>query len=738
MFEHRKIKAFLLSLMLCISASQVTAVYAEDTTAAEAVTEEAAADSELIVSGDFSYSLTHDGTVCIEDCTSTETELVIPDTIDGLAVTELGKTAFGGLNDDGEPYSPYVTISLPSSINYISADNPFLYCEKLKEVKLADGCADYCVKDGVLYSADMVRLINYPQAKDGTSFTIPEGVQEIGSSGIYNTRLTELKFPSSLVEILRGGCAYNEKLTSVDLSGTAVTTLDTMAFASCSELSEVLLPDTLTMIGLGAFMYCTSLCDITLPDGLLTIRQSAFTETGLIEITVPASVETIEYCALGYEIGDDGSETPKAGFVIIGEIGSAAQNYSTGEADDTGNTNSFTFMTTEQNSEQKEILALERVKSGDYEYAVVNGSAVITQCTAVTATVTVPDSIDGYTVTMIYPTAFSTCMAEEIILPSTVTELREMSFYKCPNLKTIKLPDSLQKIGNNCFDSCTALESVDFGGAVEIGQSVLAECTAVKTITISGNCTLLNDGTDEPAFADCSSLESITVTKGDGEFVSQDGVLYNKDKSVLICYPLQKTESKYKAPKSLREITQSAFEGNAHIKNVDISSVTKIDAYAFMSCSNLESVKLSRDLREIGTDAFTNCDKLMSLRFYDKLETIGNFAFGYDYDPNADTENGESAETLIEGFKIYADKGTTAYKFANECHIKIVTGTIYLFGLNLPKALLGVIGALAAVAAVFAVLGRRAKKPGNGDKTKTEENKADEDNKDDEDKESNK
>ncbi len=741
MFEHRRIKAFILSLVLCASAVQSFSAAAEDTTAAEDnavyTQDEAAPAAEtegLITSGDFSYSLTHDNTVCIEECTSTDTDLVIPDTIDGIAVTELGKKAFGGLDDSGNPYSPYVSITLPASINYISADNPFVYCEKLEEIKFSGDCADFRADDGVLYSSDGKTIIEYPQAKSGSSFTIPEGVETIATAAIYNTQLSEIAFPSTLTTTQRNCCCYNANVKKIDISGTKLTLIADMAFASCDMLSEVLLPDALTEIGLAAFMNDTSLTEITLPEGLLTVRQSAFSNTGLSEITIPDSVTTIEYYAFGYKMNENNEEIADANFTVIGSAGSAAATYASGEADDNGNTNDFTFLTPDQNDEQKELLALDTKTSGSFVYAVVDGNAVITACNDVSSTVDIPETLDGYTVTMIYPTAFSSCMAEQINLPSTITTIRELSFYKCPNLKSIVLPEGIKEVSNNSFEDCTALESIDFGGAEIIGQSVVDGCTALKTVKMSGSCTSFNKDSEEGAFTDCTALESITVSEGSGCISSEDGVLYNGDKTVLLAYPAAKKGSKFKAPKTVKEISFSAFRGAKNLKNVNISKVQTIRAYAFMDCKALETAKLSRDLKFIGTDAFTNCDKLTSLRFYDKLETIGGYAFGFDYDANIDTSTGASKENVIEGFKVYADKDSPAYTYCKNMGVKCVTGTVYVLGLNVPTALLITLGVIVLIALAYLIIGKIAKssKKKNKSRKDTEdkpaEKKADEKN----------
>ena len=155
MLERKKIAAFISGLLICAYAAvPVTNVFAEDEKEDTSVSDELQenddeeTDDTYIKSGDFMYSKTHDNTVCIEDYTGTSAILEVPDKIDGIAVTELGKTAFGSDPDN----NPITEIKLPASITYISDSNPFMYCTKLEKVSVAKDNKDYCTEDNILYT----------------------------------------------------------------------------------------------------------------------------------------------------------------------------------------------------------------------------------------------------------------------------------------------------------------------------------------------------------------------------------------------------------------------------------------------------------------------------------------------------------------------------------------------------------------------------------------------------------
>ncbi|MCC8155894.1 MAG: leucine-rich repeat protein, partial [Oscillospiraceae bacterium] len=130
------------------------------------------------------------------------------------------------------------------------------------------------------------------------------------------------------------------------------------------------------------------------------------------------------------------------------------------------------------------------------------------------------------------------------------------------------------------------------------------------------------------AFADCSSLTEIQVSVGNAVYSSEDGMLFNKDKTDLICYPAGKTETSYEIPRSVTWIGFYAFEGNNNLTNVTIpDSVMSIGKYAFCGCSNLTSVTIPESVTTIGSSAFSECSSLTSITLLNASTSIGWGAF---------------------------------------------------------------------------------------------------------------
>ena len=677
MKNHRKTAAFLVSLMLCFgnAAAPVMSGYAtdEETTAASETLVASAEEQEGEEENGFRYTVDADGNATIIGSTLNDKEITVPDTLGGKPVTELATKAF--LNSLAEK------IVIPAGVEYISTDDPFASCLNLREIEVAPENKAYCSKDGVLYSKDMKTLLHCPAAAERESYAVPDGVEEIGVAGFAESRLRHITLPSSVKTIGRHSFSFCSFLEEIDMSGTSVEYVDVMAFSNDTALTSVKFSDSTTEIGLAAFFGCSKLAEIELPPNIVVIRQSAFQGTALKQVTIPSTIEDIGYCAFGY----DENEKMDSSFVIIGTSGTIAERYCTDSDTEYNYANNFTFKSIAVAEAEEEYSKLDTHAFEDYEYALIDGEAYITFCVSMDDIITVPAEMDGHKIVGLYKGAFVTNTASEIILP-----------------------DGIKTIGENMFSD------------------------SLKKLTIPGSCEAIEGA--EP-FVDCSSLEAITVTDGDGYFSSEDGVLYSKDKKTLYVYPRAKQDKKFKVPESVEEITVSAFCGSANLEEVELNNVKTIGDYAFESSEKLSRVKFSKDLETVGYCAFFACPALKSVRLGEKLENIGDYAFGYYYDQQlaANMQSGLSEEeepySVVEDYTIYAKEDSTAYKYAKACGINVVTNTVEVADANVNRGFLyviiGIIGA-AVLALVGAAAGKsmkkkKASKPANN---KTEEKAA--------------
>ncbi len=219
-----------------------------------------------------------------------------------------------------------------------------------------------------------------------------------------------------------------------------------------------------------------------------------------------------------------------------------------------------------------------------------------------------------------------------VVIEPGVTSIGSLAFYECSNLTSITIPSGLTSIGEQAFGNCTGLTSITIpSGFISIGGYAFWNCTGLTSITIQNgvtsigtgafwNCTGLTSITIPSSvtsigvnvFYNCTGLTDITVDSNNSSFCSESGVLFNKDKTTLIYYPLGKNDSSYTIPDGVTVIEQYAFYCNSKLTSVTIpSGVTSIGEMAFRECSGLTSVIVPSSVTSIEYNAFWCCFNLI-------------------------------------------------------------------------------------------------------------------------------
>lgn len=271
----------------------------------------------------------------VTKCDNTVTEIVIPEEIEGVAVTGIQGYAFSGCTDLSSVYIPASIKTMQSGV--------FRGCSKLLRIDVDNTSTSYKSIDGVLYTSDM-ELYAYPTGKEGSSYTLetgtksvwpyafsgasiesivlPHTVTEIGQGAFNGAKLKSVELPDSVTTVGDSVFAACKELVSVKLSqnlrrlsynmfnncpnlnavdiGDGTSSIGENAFYACESLKNISLPQNLKTIGSAAFAYCASLETLALPNGMSTIENRVFLHSGIKHLVIPDGVTTI----VGYAFGE--------------------------------------------------------------------------------------------------------------------------------------------------------------------------------------------------------------------------------------------------------------------------------------------------------------------------------------------------------------------------------------------------------------------------------------------------
>ncbi|MDE7094533.1 MAG: leucine-rich repeat domain-containing protein [Oscillospiraceae bacterium] len=275
-------------------------------------------------------------------------------------------------------------------------------------------------------------------------------------------------------------------------------------------------------------------------------------------------------------------------------------------------------------------------------------------------------------VTTIGDNAFQGCTAlESIVIPDGVITIGNGAFFDCESLVSVKISNCVTTIGDDAFLCCKSLMSVTIPDSVTtIGAYAFFECM-LESIEISDNVTTIG----ENAFT-CQ----MNISENNPNYSSQDGILFNKEKSELIYFPNFDNITEYTIPQGVTSIARQAFEECYSLKAIIIpDSVTTIGEYAFFECTALESIVIPNSVTTIERLAFYNCESLTSVTIPDSVIKIGNGAF-YDCEAltsiiieNSECEIDDSEYTISDTATIYGYDNSTAQAYAKNYDRKFVS-----------------------------------------------------------------
>ncbi|HEY1662896.1 MAG TPA: leucine-rich repeat protein [Verrucomicrobiae bacterium] len=568
------------------------------------------------VEAQFSY-FTNNGAVTITGYTGTNSNITIPDTINGLPVVDI---SFFNSSDS------FTNITIPQSVTNIASGS--FSRASLVSIIVDNQNAYYSSSNGFLFDKHQAVLIEAPPAGVTGSYIIPTNVVNIGESAFsICTELTGITIPQSVTNI--GNYAFEDSgLTNVVI-GDGVLNIGSGAFESCPNMVAITvndgnlyysssngvlfdqpqltliqaparfagsfaIPAGVTSISASAFSECRSLTGITVPDSVTNIGSDAFSGCiGLTNLTMGANVMTI-----GDSAFDDCS-----GLINLA-IPNRVVSLGIGAFEDCSGLTNMTLGTN--------VLNL--------------GADAFGYCSGLTELL-VPDSV-----TNIGSSALISCGSlTNIVLGNRVALIGNDALQNCARLTEITIPASVTNIGSDVFSSCSSLTAINVdaqntlyrsanGVLFDKPQATLIQVPGgfVGTYAIPDSVTNVDDG----ALAGCVRLTAITVGAQNTYFTATNGVLFDKLQTTLIQFPGGDSGS-YTVPVGVAHLGITAFAG----------------------CSNLTSILIPSGVTNVGISAFANCPRA-GIYFQGNAPLItsaGPFnipAFGFSlnnaYNPNSE------------------------------------------------------------------------------------------------------
>jgi hypothetical protein len=355
--------------------------------------------------------------------------------------------------------------------------------------------------------------------------------------------------PSNTVSIFKYNGQESVLVIPYSIDGRVVTHIGETAFANHATLASVTIPNGVTTIGPFAFSACEALSNLVIGASVTTIGEAAFGSC---------------HHLTSIKLPDRVTNIPSEAFL--------------------------------------DCVNLTSVSIGK---GVTNiGSQAFSFCGEL-ASVSLPDQVVA-----IDKQAFYFCVKLKFAhLGKNLVSIGDAAFCLGRELTEVQMPATVASIGNSTFSGCKKLSNLELSaGLTNIGPNAFSN-TAISQAAISPNVLSIGAG----AFASCGSLTQIEVAPDNPNYASREGVLFDKNQTVLLLYPGGKTGA-YAVPEGVTLIGPSAYFYTSNLTSLSLPDTLKsLASSSLFHCSGLGNLNLPAGLTNIDEGAISGCGGLTNI-----------------------------------------------------------------------------------------------------------------------------
>ncbi len=554
-------------------------------------------------------------------------------------VTKLEAYSFYGVVVDYKPVGALKEVTLPATIEVVGS-HAFYDRGGLEKVSFAS--ASKTKLEIGAYAFARVGLKNFAIPKNTVS--IGEGAFAGELSGAKVSFVENLVLPEGLTSIGANAFALNKSLKSLTLPST-IEFIGQAAFKGAG-ITELHLPKTAKLEKLSAEVFSTTnFTTIEIPSYIKIIDDMAFEKSDLVEVNILPGVMSIGHRAFGSSDALTKITLPNTVGSVMADWIENCPNLTASGLVIPSDSQVFEVLDGVIYNKGKTEIYLYPSDKQDQTYVMPNTveriPAYLFKEHEFIKNVTLSGSLKE-----IPAYAFYGANIDSITIPASVTRIDESAFgsFRGAGVKNVTFAanSSLMVIGKRAFDH-TNITKLDLPEGLEVIEDGAFTSSKLVTINIPSTVTSINS----MAFGGVSAkVKEINVSANNKNYQSVDGVLYTKDMTNLVCYPVAKTAKEIVLPDTVVEISDRALSRtkatkvsgknvkklgydafyNSKVVTIDFPNLEDVGERAFGYCSNLATIDLAKVLK-LGINAFSGCSSLTSIKLNNALELIPESAF---------------------------------------------------------------------------------------------------------------